>query len=170
MIRQSSSAGPCKYLHIYNKKLCKIPANQRRKKNQIGCLYFRLTSKSLDNEKQFLVSQTNLLDLFKFCQKCSTSSCKASISLTPGTFIEVTYQCKFCDCNGKWRNQKMVGNLPTINLLSTVAMAVTGIMIDKSFYLFFVSIQFYFVFSSLLSKPDSKYSIPHRYTRKNDLI
>ena len=56
----------------------------------------------------------------------------------------------------------MVGNLPTINLLSTVAMAVTGIMIDQSFYLFF--------FSSLLLKPDSKYNIPHRYTRKNDLI
>ena len=34
----------------------------------------------------------------------------------------------------------MLGNLLTLNLLSTVAIAVTGIMIDKSFYLFFVSI------------------------------
>ena len=105
--------------------------------DQIGCLYFRLFSNSLDNEKQFLVSQTNLLDLFKFCQKCSTSSCKASISLTLETFIEITYQCKFCDWDGKWRNQEMLGNLPTLNLLSTIAMTVTGIMIDKSFFVLF---------------------------------
>ena len=30
----------------------------------------------------------------------------------------------------------MLGNLPPLNLLSTVAMAVTGIMIDKGFYFF----------------------------------
>ena len=34
MIRQSSSAGPCKYLHNQNKKLCKIFAKERRKKNK----------------------------------------------------------------------------------------------------------------------------------------
>ena len=31
----------------------------------------------------------------------------------------------------------MLGNLPILNLLSTVAMAGTGIMIDKSFFFFF---------------------------------
>ena len=30
----------------------------------------------------------------------------------------------------------MLGNLPPLNLLSTVAMAVTGIMINKGFYFF----------------------------------
>ena len=34
MIRQSSSAGPCKYLHNENKKLCKIFAKERRKKKK----------------------------------------------------------------------------------------------------------------------------------------
>ena len=34
----------------------------------------------------------------------------------------------------------MLGDLLTLNLLSAVAIAVTGIMVDKSFYLFFVSI------------------------------
>ena len=33
MIRQSSSAGPCKYLHNYDEKLCKIFAKERKKKN-----------------------------------------------------------------------------------------------------------------------------------------
>ena len=31
----------------------------------------------------------------------------------------------------------MLGNLPTLNLLSTIAMTVTGIMIDKSFFVLF---------------------------------
>ena len=35
MIRQSSSAGPCKYLHNQNKKLCKIFAKERRKKKKL---------------------------------------------------------------------------------------------------------------------------------------
>ena len=34
MLRQSSSAGPCKYLHNYNKNLCKIFAKERRKKKK----------------------------------------------------------------------------------------------------------------------------------------
>ena len=35
MIRQSSSAGLCKYLHNQNKKLCKVFAKERRKKKDI---------------------------------------------------------------------------------------------------------------------------------------
>ena len=37
MIRQSSSAGPCKYLrlHNYDKKLCNIFAKERKKKNRL---------------------------------------------------------------------------------------------------------------------------------------
>ena len=52
MTRKSFSAGPCKYLHSYDEKLCKIYAKERNGKKEI--IYYKLlVMKRTDVKKPF---------------------------------------------------------------------------------------------------------------------
>ena len=60
MIRQSSSAGPCKYLHNQNKKLCKIFAKERREKKKKEEDFANIYRKCTVEPYSFFVNDTTL--------------------------------------------------------------------------------------------------------------
>lgn len=83
-------------------------------------------------EKFYLVSESNLLSLFKQCPMCLTES-EQSISVN-GTAITVRQDCQsvFCGYKRTWSSQPSIGNVKAGNITLSAALLFAGLSPSKA--------------------------------------
>ncbi|CAC5386886.1 unnamed protein product [Mytilus coruscus] len=81
-------------------------------------------------EKKYIVSEDQLMDLFKICRKCCGCAI-ATISQIVGTLIKVEVKCELCSDSYVWHSQSFIGSVPTGNLAVSSAILFSGALPTK---------------------------------------
>ena len=88
-------------------------------------LYFRNITAALHGQRNFLVFENYLLELFKICNKCLGRT-KGEIVLICGSMIKIKQTCDLCDHTREWCRQPMVVSKPSGNLLMSAGILFSG--------------------------------------------
>lgn len=72
----------------------------------------------------YLVYESELYNLFKFCPNCG-SHVKSMTKTTTGTMLTIGFKCE-AGCNAKWRSQPMLRRMPAGNLLLSASIILSG--------------------------------------------
>ena len=92
-------------------------------------------SESPEEEKKYIVFESQLLQLFKKCVNCGSNTEGAVVSKR-GTLIHVQQKCTGCDTNRNWASQPYIGNMPIGNLLLSAAILFSGSQAAKALRMF----------------------------------
>lgn len=76
-------------------------------------------------QKLFLVAESSLFDLFRFCPICR-SECERAITSRIGTKTTVTQKCPSCSFSKWWDSQPSVGDIPVGNIMMSSAILFGG--------------------------------------------
>ncbi|XP_063950920.1 uncharacterized protein LOC129260174 isoform X2 [Lytechinus pictus] len=76
-------------------------------------------------ERKYIVFESNLMQLFKCCQKCSSGNVITTKTVI-GTFLRVTCECVTCNNLSKWDSQPRYGSAPAGNILLSASTLFAG--------------------------------------------
>ena len=95
------------------------------KENQLTSM----TEEDLRTENKYLVFETQLDNLFKFCPECGSHviTCKKH---TTGTMLTVVYSCQYGHTNS-WHSQPIIHQMPAGNLMASAAVLLSGSTYSK---------------------------------------
>ncbi|XP_062601407.1 uncharacterized protein LOC134263113 [Saccostrea cucullata] len=83
------------------------------------------------NERKFIVFESNLLELFRYCSSCSSVTLFA-VKKILGSLVQVEQICGSCGHHRIWNSQPMTGSIPSGNLLLSAAILFTGLLPSKA--------------------------------------
>ncbi|XP_069109654.1 uncharacterized protein [Argopecten irradians] len=92
-------------------------------------------SHDAEDERMFIVSENQLLDLFRICPLCSSPSL-GTVTHTMGSLAKVEQDCGICGHNRTWNSQSMVGSIPLGNLKLSCGILFSGALPGKTLRIF----------------------------------
>jgi len=82
-----------------------------------------------DLSTTYLISDTELVKLFKFCPDCGSQIIHFKKNVT-GTMLTIEYSCAYGH-NNSWHAQPLIRHMPTANLLASAAILLSGSTYSK---------------------------------------
>lgn len=112
-----------KSLHCSKKFKC----FNRKSPLKIHCIIHRESPRNAPPHQQnlFLVAESSLLGLFRFCPVCQ-SECERKVDSRLGTKITVTQKCLSCTFSTSWDSQPSVGDIPVGNIMLSSSILFSG--------------------------------------------
>ena len=88
-----------------------------------------MTDQDLNTENKYLIFDTQLDKLFKFCPDCGSYIIHDKKHVT-GTMVTVSYSCQYGH-NNSWHSQPVIRQMPAGNLLTSAAILLSGSTYSK---------------------------------------
>ncbi|XP_061195124.1 uncharacterized protein LOC133203337 [Saccostrea echinata] len=88
------------------------------------------TSSNPLEERKFIVSRSQLLDLFNTC-KIYHRYAKADVQQVIGTMVRIAAECMFCGYSWQWCSQLSIGTIPSGNLALSASILFSGALTAK---------------------------------------
>ncbi|XP_056014379.1 uncharacterized protein LOC125647123 [Ostrea edulis] len=81
-------------------------------------------------ERKFIVSESQLLDLFNCCKMCHRFA-RADVQQVVGTMVRIVTECMFCGYSWQWCSQPSIGTIPAGNLALSASILFSGALAAK---------------------------------------
>ena len=82
-------------------------------------------------ERKFLVFESFLLLLFRFCMVCGQATARGIVTRVVGTMVVVNQICDLCGEESQWTSQPLLGDIPAGNVLLSASILFSGAIPTK---------------------------------------
>ena len=77
---------------------------------------YRQSENSMFKQRNYMVFEQNLMELFDRCMICTAANCLKTVSNISGTLVAVRQECSNCHACKPWTGQPSINGIPAGNI------------------------------------------------------